>query len=561
VATGTDPRSSGRGGAALMSIAGFAVAAGAYLAMGPGGGPPGRFVPGAAPALWLLGMPVIGLVLCAGLLLRDERPGSAVGVVLIGAGWLGPVLAFWADLPVTVRTWLLAAPALAVAGAALLVASWGARSSTGSRWMRWAARLALAGGAIHLLGYDPFTDPGCRAVCQPAPALLSGVLGNQTVVGLSSALTFAAASLTASGLWRGPGSPGPLRAAAGIAVALVAGVALGSWATWGDPPRPAIGDGPRMIGAALVAGFAVLIITRARTVRREVRAIVRLLETAGGVDTLQGLQFRLPGDGWIDSAGRPVPSEPEHVVDVDAATGTRLVLNRPARADDVDAALTPTGRLVVENARLRALGRARIAELRAAQQRIVAASDAERRRIERDLHDGAQQRLVSVALLLQPALAADADTAVRATAARRHVGDALTALRTLAHGVGPDLLDSEGLGPMVKSLVGGSAVPVDLELHLSGRPVPPQVAMASYAAVAAALDNVARHSGAADAAVRLADGDGVLVVQVSDAGRGGARMGPGLTDVADRVGAGGGELQLTSPPGGGTTMTVRLPCG
>jgi signal transduction histidine kinase len=239
----------------------------------------------------------------------------------------------------------------------------------------------------------------------------------------------------------------------------------------------------------------------------------------------------------------------------------RLLLARRADQGEVLAGLTPATRLALRNAQLAAVASARLAEVQASQRRVVATSDAERRRIERDLHDGAQQRLVSVAFHLRVALAgAEPATGVRLTSAEVRVRDALARLRRLAHGIFPSALASEGLGAALDELVAASDVPATLTVHVDS--VADAPAMAAYATVVAALDAVERPSAATREMISVVQDGITLTVRAEVTGGDGTVVAPDCTDAADRVGALGGQLTLSGPAQDGTlTVTAVIPCG
>jgi signal transduction histidine kinase len=206
------------------------------------------------------------------------------------------------------------------------------------------------------------------------------------------------------------------------------------------------------------------------------------------------------------------------------------------------------------------LGRVKHEQVQASQRRIVAASEAERRRIERDLHDGAQQRLVSVALHLRVAIArADPDLATTLAAAEIHIRDGLAHLRRLAHGMFPGALTDEGLAAALEELV-ASACLTNATLRTDVHPEPtPSAALAAYTTVAAAI-----------AAVQQAPDQGTLVIEARGNGRdllvrvetnigSPFTMDPDFIDAADRVGAAGGRLDLTRT-GPATVITAVIPC-
>jgi signal transduction histidine kinase len=218
-----------------------------------------------------------------------------------------------------------------------------------------------------------------------------------------------------------------------------------------------------------------------------------------------------------------------------------------------------------EARRARAL-RARVADLRDARQRIIAAADEERRRIERDLHDGAQQRMVAVAATLSLAatrLDTDPEKAAELIAhARAEAELAIKELRDLARGIHPTLLTDLGLAAALDALASRAPVPVEVSGVPSTR-LPAEVEAAAYYVTAEALTNVAKYAQASECAVRLALEDGRLRVEVCDDGVGGAdpSTGSGLLGLRDRVEALDGRLEVESPPGVGTTVAVELPAG
>jgi PAS domain S-box-containing protein len=223
-------------------------------------------------------------------------------------------------------------------------------------------------------------------------------------------------------------------------------------------------------------------------------------------------------------------------------------------------------RAAEEALRRREVEAARTEELRAAGARIVAAADAARKRIERDLHDGAQQRLVSLALEVRLARARVEREPVSAGPFLEHLGEELTEasaeLRELARGIHPAVLTERGLAPAVEALAARAPVPVEI-LDLPEERLHPVTEATAYFTVAEALTNVAKYAEATHATVRLAREDGAMVVEVADDGVGGAdpARGSGLSGLADRVGACDGSLSVASPPGEGTLVRAVLPLG
>jgi signal transduction histidine kinase len=202
-------------------------------------------------------------------------------------------------------------------------------------------------------------------------------------------------------------------------------------------------------------------------------------------------------------------------------------------------------------------------ELRASRARLVEAGDAARRRLERDLHDGAQSRLVALALLLRTArrrVTDDEQLARLLDRAQEELGTSLAELRELARGIHPAVLTERGLEPALQSLVARAPVPVDVEAHTERLPAP--VESAAYFVVSEALANVAKYAHATHASVTVERRNGELTVEVADDGVGGADLGrgSGLRGLEDRLAALDGSLSLESPAGRGTRLRARIPC-
>ena len=204
------------------------------------------------------------------------------------------------------------------------------------------------------------------------------------------------------------------------------------------------------------------------------------------------------------------------------------------------------------------------ADLTASRARIVATADETRRRIERDLHDGAQQRLVSLGLRLratQAALAPDLEElAAELDRVASGLNAALDELRELSRGIHPAILTEAGLGPALRTLARRSAIPVEVDVRTEGR-LPEQVEVGAYYVVSEALANAVKHAHASSATVELEPRDEALLVRVCDDGVGGAEFagGSGLVGLRDRVGALGGRMELRSTVGSGTSLSVELP--
>jgi signal transduction histidine kinase len=204
------------------------------------------------------------------------------------------------------------------------------------------------------------------------------------------------------------------------------------------------------------------------------------------------------------------------------------------------------------------------AALTASRARIVATADATRRRIERDLHDGTQQRLISLALGLRTAQRrlppGQQDVAAQWARTAQGLTDAIEELREISRGLHPAVLEKHGLAPALRELVRRGSLPVKLNVQVSGR-LPERVEVAAYYVVSEALTNAAKHADGTTADVEVAESGGVLHIRISDDGRGGADFsdGSGLVGIKDRSEALGGRLQFDSPPGAGTTLEITLP--
>ena len=272
---------------------------------------------------------------------------------------------------------------------------------------------------------------------------------------------------------------------------------------------------------------------------------------------------------YVDAEGRlvelPAPQERAHVSHVTGDGGPLAVLiHDPALLEDpglVDA-VAGAARLALENEALRAQVRAQLEQVSQSRARIVAAADEERRRLERDLHDGAQQRLVSLAMALRliRAQAADPERVESLlTRAETEAHAAVDELRDLARGIHPAVLSDEGLGAALESLADRSTIPVQLATLPPGR-LPAAVEAAAYFTCSEAVTNAVKHAGATRVRIDAAVRDGALRLEVADDGAGGATLegGTGLRGLADRVEALGGTLEIDSPAGKGTRLRANL---
>ena len=222
-------------------------------------------------------------------------------------------------------------------------------------------------------------------------------------------------------------------------------------------------------------------------------------------------------------------------------------------------------RLQAENARLAAAVQRQLTDLEASRARIVAATDQERRRVERDLHDGAQQRLISLSMelgRLRHAADEAGDQGLRRSldGLSAELDAAIHELRELARGILPPILTAAGLGPAVESLAIRAPLPVETDIEVAER-FTPAIESTAYFVVAEGLANVARHARAHRARVIITQREGCVAVAVEDDGIGGAspEKGSGIQGLIDRVGALGGRLTLEPVADGGTRLTAEIP--
>jgi signal transduction histidine kinase len=279
--------------------------------------------------------------------------------------------------------------------------------------------------------------------------------------------------------------------------------------------------------------------------------------------------YALDDEGrWVDAGGLPVslpePGDPRAVtlVERDGAPLAALI-HDPALDEGLVCAVGAAAGMAIANEQLRAEVRAQLEEVRASRQRIVEAGDRERRRVERNLHDGAQQRLVTLSLalaMLRERPDADPATASALADAWGELKRAIEELRELARGIHPAILTEEGLAAAAESLADRSSLPVRVRTELDGR-LPEPIEATAYFVIGEALANVTKYSDASAAVVEVSEGNGRLRVEVRDDGRGGAdpSRGSGLRGLEDRVAAVGGTLRVDSPPGRGTSVVVEIP--
>ena len=556
------------------------------LALAPGA-PDDRLPAGGVPAVALvvaIGWSFVGV----GSFEMLRRPDARTGALLAAFG----LAAVTASLTVSDSSALyllaVATDSLAIAVFVHLLLSFpdGRLEDRPARLTVVAGYVLAAGlpGAAILLGGDPaeWDCAGCPEnpiAIADSPGLAEALSSTVTVGVLALALAVAVIALM-SRRWRRASSYqrralGP-PLAAGLAI-------LGLAIVWIAVQAIGVGDrAERVAQLVYLSTFAALPLAflaglvRVRFFRTA--AVGRLLERladepgAGRLDdalaeALGDLTLRiaywLPEPRvYVDRDGRTIEAPPEGATEI-THRGHRvgaLVHGADLREEpELVRAVVRAAALALENARLEAELRAQLEALRASRARIVEAADEERRRLGRDLHDGAQQRLVSILLALKLAQERPegAQPLVDGAVAEAHA--AVEELRELASGIHPAALQ-RGLDAGLESLATRAAVPVELEAHVPER-LPVAVETAAYFTVSEALTNVAKYAEATHARVGARRVDGSLVVEVSDDGVGGAdaSSGSGLRGLEDRVGAVGGTLEVESPPGRGTVVRARIP--
>jgi signal transduction histidine kinase len=499
---------------------------------------------------------------------RADRPHVAIGLAVAAGATAVPLWSGWAALPDVVRAGTLAAPVLAVAGTAQVLLCWSSGNCR-SGSLRLTYALAAAAFAVHLVGYDPLADLSCARTCADIAPLLGSLLPSRLAVLLAGVLTLAAVGVAGTAMLSRAASGAPTSVRAGAVLSLgVLGTA--------SVVRTAAAGGADLQGVVLVllpaavlpvAGAVAAAALRTARVRAAVARIADQLARPVGTSTGRGpslgdVHFAVTADGrrWVDAEGREVDAVPAGsalLLRDSAGPAVRLVPTPQVDRDTVTAALTPARRLALDNARLTAVTRAHLADLRASQRRVVARSDAERRRIERDLHDGIQQRLVSAALHLSAARSRTGTTpGMQLAACDVDLRRSLAELRRISRGVLPEGLLDEGLGVALDELV--RECDREATLETSGDlPTRTDIATAVYATVRAVLESGSWTQGTAT--VRVGVAGGLVSTAVAVPGDPDPASAYVFQDVADRVGAVGGRFRCRAGDGR-TTVTVEIPC-
>jgi signal transduction histidine kinase len=531
-----------------------------------------------------------GLALVSvGLVTSFARPAGRIGDLALLAGfvWFAPFWAGWKGGPPLVLSLGTLAAGFAFPLLLHLVLAYptGRLRSRGVRALVVAVYLEAALSAFgRALFRDPFFDPNCWNNCTDNVFLVRSL--PRVADGIQDAdpwfAAAAAAAMAAVCIWRLATATGPARRtlwpvlAGGIALAaatIAHSVVLVS-KPLEDPSDPAFLS-IFAVGCAAVIVLALGLawtVLRGRVQRRSVARIVAELGEAPPPGSLESALARAIGDPglriaywlpasqrYVDGRGRPVeepvPASGRAVTPL-VRDGRQLALVTHAAAlAELEHEIGAAVRLALENERLQAEVLAQLHDLRVSRMRIVETGDAERRRLERDLHDGAQQSLLALSYDLRLARTGaeakgDVETVALLTEATDDAQAALGELRELAHGIHPAILTEAGLAPALATLA--DAAPLAVEIgETAGERYPAPVETAAYFVVAEAIDEAARR-GASYAVVNAREEDGLLVVEVEDDGSEGTST---MIHVADRIGAIGGRLEIDP-----TTLRAEIPC-
>jgi signal transduction histidine kinase len=517
----------------------------------------------------------------AGLIGWDRRPASRMGPLMVLAGlmWNLGRLQGPAPFPMVVVALLATSVGLALI-IYMLVAMPSGR--LGSRLDRTIVVLALLAG-IRDIPSVRGPNPLQEVLASPAPAMLSTVLNVLGIVTVASAIAIVVVRWWSS-------SPAGRRPLTPVYIAALI-VGLRAIVQEVVVSLGIVGKGSDVLKLAELASFALiplsvlLSLLRARLARTAVADLVielgktpepaRLqaaLARALGDPGLEVLRWSADREAYLDDSGaevEPAVRAGSRAVTLLERDGRPLaaIVHDPALLDDpgLMPSVATAMRLEVENEHLQAEVERQLAEVRRSRARIVEAGDKERKRVERNLHDGAQQRLVSLSLalrLLRSKLGPDADPSVLAEldSVSAELKGALAELRELASGIHPAVLGQAGLGAALLALAERSPLPVVVETAPAGR-LPATVETTAYYVASEGLANVAKYARASRATISAHASDGRLTVEVRDDGIGGAdpSRGSGLTGLVDRVEAVGGHLSIDSPVNGGTRLVAEIP--
>ena len=548
-----------------------------------------------AGTTWTASLATLAAALALFAAVALTRSGIVAGLAFAaGACWLAPVAVGWLSGPPPLRAAATIAEAFILPLLAhLALASSGRLERRGSRVVLAAAYAWAALSSLALaLARDPFYDPNCWADCDGNAFLLRSWRGLTDAILAVRPWTeiLLGIAVVAFGVTRLRLPWGSARVAVLAATAVGGAAILRGFGRVAAPREDPLDPMLRGVffATCVTALLVVVALVEPRVAtafrRRAVTRTVGALDEAPTSDVLERtlgeglgdpalrLVFSLPADGrCVDAAGRrcerPSPARGRAVTPlVRDGEPVAWIDHDAAGADAIEPSLTPAVRLAIDNARWRLGLAAQLRELRIARRRIVGDGDDERRRLERDLHDGVQQQLLALGAELRAGarLARDLDHAAASSleAAVEETAVLFDEVRELAHGVYPAILTDAGLGPAVASLADVAGLPVRLAGAPTGR-YPASVEATAYRVVAEGVDNAGRHSDATMVEVGLREADDAVVVDVHDDGQGGATVTSvgGLAELVDRVRAIEGTIAIQSPPGEGTTIRAVIPCG
>jgi signal transduction histidine kinase len=539
-----------------------------------------------AHPVWTVLRLVGGSFAACGLIAWRRRPDSRIGPLMTATGFaffVSPLLG-QVDAPLT-RTLSYWVPDLWLAFFVPLLLTF----LTGGRLRTRTDRIIVATVVAGLLLITPvrlmFQEaPDNLLLVRPDEPVASALATAQRVLTVAALVAALAVIVVRFGRASAPGRRALLPAAAGAVclamfVALIVRDALvGPSVTTARPLDWAVALSIVIVPVVFLVGLLRSRLARGGLV--DLFATIRVLRPAQLQAALAGVMgdadlvvaYRRADGSYVDADGAtvalPGSGGDRSVAGVDR-NGDRVaaLIYDPLLDDDPELvqAVQAAVAVALDNRQLQAEVQAHVAELRASRERIIAAGDAERRRIERNLHDGAQQRLVVLAMqlaLVHGRIRTDpADAEALLAEASDELARSLTELRELAAGIHPSALD-HGLDIALEALAVRSAVPTTVTVQAGPR-LPEPVAFAAYCVTSEALANIAKHARAGSASVRVARAGGRLLVEIEDDGVGGAdpAHGTGLRGLADRVEALGGTLRLAERPGGGTVITAEITAG
>ncbi len=524
----------------------------------------------------------------AGLIAWARRPQSRLGALMVTAGFVMFLTSLeWANspLPYTVGTTVDLLPAVVFLHVFLAFPD-GRLDAPGDRQLVLVGYVVAVAPQLVGMALDGFGPDNLLAVSGHPDA--AATLQQVQLLVLTAVLLIGAARLVR----RRRSTGRPLRRSLAllvdsfVAALVVIAFLLATAALQLQEGQPLFETARRLAFLAIgLAPIAFLLgLLEARLARSAVGDLVVELGGISALDDLRGalaralrdpsveLAFWLPEfETYADEAGRPVvlphddPRRGATVIERDGRPVAAIVhdtalYDEPELLDGVSAAAG----MALENARLQVELRARVEEVRSSRARIVEASTQERQRLERNLHDGAQQRLVALSLelgMLEEELPPGSVPGERVARARSEIAASLAELREIARGIHPAVVTGHGMAVALEQAAALAPVPVRLDVRVDDR-LPEAVEVAAYYVVCESLANIGKHAQAASATVLVERTTAGVAVEIGDDGIGGAsaEQGGGLRGLADRVEALGGTLRVWSPAGGGTRVRAEIPC-